>query len=149
MRARGRLRGATLLLALVLVSGCAPRGASQQPEPPRRILEPGGKIVVEEASGRIAFSFLSQDTPGRGDLSPSRAVDLVVKRVGEDAVLWSVYARDTAGAAARIVYGIVPPGFVQGVPTNAPAPKLEKGVTYSVAARAGGWLGRDFTFRGD
>ena len=149
MGRHGAVRNMILSLALALVSGCGAPGASQPPEPPRVILEPGGRIVVEEASGRVVFSFLSQDTPGRGNLSPSRAVDLVVKRVGEDAVLWFIRTKGTENAAARITYGIVPPGFIQDTPANAPARKLEKGVTYSVAARAGGWMGRDFTFRGD
>ncbi len=149
MRPCGPFKVVILGLSIMLLSGCAVAGPSQHPEPPRRILEPGGRIVVEEASGRVMFSFLSQDTPGRGNLSASRAVDLVVKRLGEDSALWSVYAKDTESAAARITYGIVPPGFTQEVPANLPAPKLEKGVTYSVGARAGGWLGQDFTFRGD
>ncbi len=146
MRPLGPLTTVVLLLAVQLLPGCGAPGASQPPEPPYVIVEPGGAIMVEQTSGQVVFSFLIQRTPGTGDLIPTAANDLVVKKVGHDAAIWSIFARGTGSTASRIVYGVVPAGFIQDIPANARAPKLEKGVTYSVATR---WAGQRFTFRGD
>ena len=146
MRPFGPLTTVILWLAVALLPGCAAPGASQPPESPHVIVEPGGAIIVEQASGQVVFSFLIQRTPGTGDLIPTEANDLVVKKVGHDAPIWSVFARGTGSTASRIVYGVVPAGFIQDIPANTLAPKLEKGVIYSVATR---WAGQRFTFRGD
>lgn len=146
MRPLGPFTTVVLLLAVQLLPGCAAPGGSQPREQPTVIVEPGGAIIVEQASGQVVFSFLIQRIPGTSELIATTANDLVVKKVSRDAALWSIFARGTGSTASRIVYGVVPPGFIQEVPPNAPAPKLEQGVTYSVATR---WAAQRFTFRGD
>jgi hypothetical protein len=60
--------------------------------------------------------------------------------------IWRIVTVQPSKMTTRIVYGTVPEGFEQEEPSPGPAPELERGRTYSVAAMGEGAGFASFTY---
>jgi hypothetical protein len=98
--------------------------------------------LIQEDGGKVAFEFFAQQGCGADyrvvrDEKISSVV--VTNPVREE--MWKIDSQTGSGpVVSRIIYGVVPAGFVQSVPKVGIASRLERGQAYNVSVQGqGGW----------
>ena len=107
------------------------------------------EVVVIMDRGTVRFEFFEKRPDSPSSRVPVKVYKLLLDLPSGGPTLWRIISPDGSGATNTIVYGVVPPGFSQTVPTSENPPPLTHKQRYVVNVEGEGVGRSSFIYIGN